>query len=362
MKILNIVGARPNFIKIAPILHQMRQEAGITPLLLHTGQHYDDRMNKIFFEQLNIPAPNYNLDVRADTNAGQAAKIIERFEPVLKREKPSVIVVVGDVNSTISCALVAAYHQIPVVHVEAGLRSFDRSMPEEVNRVLTDRISDLLFTTEEAGKLNLLKEGVSAEKIHFVGNVMVDSLLKSITLAKESSDVMEKLKLSKNGYALLTLHRPSNVDDPAVLESLLEVMGRIAKKIPIVFPLHPRTEKRVEEFSLQDLLNPLTITPPLPYLDSIKLMANSALVLTDSGGMQEETTILNVPCLTLRKNTERPVTIEKGSNCLVGVDPEKIYAEAEAVLNGRGKRGEAPPLWDGRAAERIVATLKKIYQ
>lgn len=359
MKILNIVGARPNFIKIAPIIHQMKEGGQFTPLLLHTGQHYNENMNHVFFEQLGIPRPDYNLEVGSASNPKQISKIIDRFEPVLLKEKPDAILVVGDVNSTISCALVAAHLETPIIHVEAGLRSFDRSMPEEVNRLLTDQLAEWLFITESSARQNLLNEGVRADKIHFVGNVMVDSLMKHLAVAGQNSGALGKLGLSKNEYALMTLHRPSNVDRPENLKAILQAIAELAVEIPLVFTIHPRTEKRVDEFNLRHLLKPLRTLAPLPYLDMIHLMANAALVLTDSGGIQEETTILDIPCLTLRENTERPVTIEKGSNTLVGVDTEKILSEARKVLRGEGKKGQTPELWDGRAAERIVEILAR---
>ncbi|MFQ5716407.1 MAG: non-hydrolyzing UDP-N-acetylglucosamine 2-epimerase [Nitrospinales bacterium] len=359
MKILNVVGARPNFIKIAPIIEQMRKTDDIHPRLLHTGQHYDDNMNRVFFEQLEIPKPDFELEVGSGTNAWQVGEIIKRFEAALNREKPDAVLVVGDVNSTVACALVATYQRIPVIHVEAGLRSFDRTMPEEINRTLTDRLSGLLFTTEKSAMKNLRNEGIASEKIHFVGNVMVDTLLKFQTLAETKSDILDKLGLKRNAYVAMTLHRPVNVDSAKPLTSILEAVVELARETRVVFAIHPRAEKQVKKFNLFHLLEPLTLVPPQPYLDMLQLMAHAQMVLTDSGGMQEEATILDVPCLTMRENTELPVTLEIGTSVLVGNDKNKILREARDILKMGGKKGTRPELWDGRAAKRIVEVLAR---
>ena len=357
MNILNIVGTRPNFMKIAPLMAAFRETPGLSPLLVHTGQHYDPEMNRVFFEQLGIPRPDIDLEAGSGTLAAQVSEIIRRIDPVLEQRRPDAVLVVGDVNSTVACALAAAYRGIPVIHVEAGLRSFDRSMPEEINRITTDRLSDLLFATETSAVENLRKEGVPPEKVHLVGNVMVDTLLRHRETAERESRILERLGLEPKGYAVLTLHRPSNVDEAAVLKRLLEALGTLARRLPVVFPVHPRTEKRIAEFRLESLAAPLLRQPPLPYLDMLRLMAHAALVLTDSGGMQEETTVLGVPCLTLRENTERPVTVSLGTNTLVGTDPERLLNEAETLLTGGGRAGRCPELWDGRAAGRIAKIL-----
>lgn len=357
MKILNIVGARPNFMKIAPLTEQMRVSGRIESVLLHTGQHYDENMNLVFFQQLGIPRPDFDLEVGSGSPAWQVGEISKRFEPILLAQNPDAILVVGDVNSTISCALVASYHKIPVFHVEAGLRSFDLSMPEEINRMLTDRLSSLLFTTEKNASENLAKEGIDLKKVHFVGNVMVDTLLKHQTVAEKESRILDQHKLKSGEYAVLTLHRPSNVDDPATLKSILEGIEELSREIPVVFTLHPRTEKKMKDFQLQSLLRRVTLVSPLPYLDMLKLMSHARLVLTDSGGVQEETTVLGVPCLTIRENTERPITMEEGTNHLVGTDKAKILQMARQILSNGGKKGRRPEFWDGRASERIVKIL-----
>lgn len=359
MKILNIVGTRPNFIKIAPIMEQMKRADGITPVLAHTGQHYDSNMNQVFFDQLGIPRPDIELEVGSSSLANQAAEIIKKIDPILESENPSAILVVGDVTSTVACALAASYRRIPVIHVEAGLRSFDMNMPEEVNRIVTDRISDLLFTTEPSGAENLSREGVDPQKVHFVGNVMVDTLLKHRMAAEENSDILTQLGLEKGSYGVLTLHRPSNVDNRENLENIISAIKEISGKIPIVFAAHPRTEKMMREFGLAALPESIRLLPPQSYLDMLQLMNHARLVLTDSGGMQEETTVLGTPCLTIRNNTERPVTVEEGTNVLVGTDREKILKSANEILSTGGKKGRRPNLWDGRAAERIVKIIKE---
>ena len=361
MKIINIVGARPNFIKIAPIMDAYRNYGEIEPILVHTGQHYDRKMSELFFDQLGIPRPDVDLGVGSASHAVQTAEIMKRFEPLLLEEKPDWVLVVGDVNSTIACGLAAVKLGIRLAHVEAGLRSFDRGMPEEINRILTDSISDLLFCTEQSGVDNLRREGVSPEKIFLVGNVMIDTLEKNRSRA-ERSDILEKAGVEKEQYAVLTLHRPSNVDDPAVLEGILSALIEIQRDMPVIFPVHPRTRLKLADEPLKTKvgeLPDLRLIEPVGYLDFLKLMGSSRLVLTDSGGIQEETTILKVPCLTLRKNTERPVTCALGSNRLVGPDPEKIIEAYRALKAGEGESPRIPPFWDGRAADRIVGIINE---
>ncbi len=358
MKIINVVGARPNFMKIAPLIHEYKKQPEIETLLVHTGQHYDEKMSKLFFEDLGIPEPDINLEVGSLSHAVQTAEIMKRFEPVLLKERPDLVLVVGDVNSTIACALVASKLDIKVAHVEAGLRSFDRSMPEEINRVLTDAISDYLFTTEPSAKENLLKEGISEEKIYFVGNVMIDTLLKHRQEAINSK-VLEMLEVKPKDYAVLTLHRPSNVDNPAVLKGIMEAIEEISRHIKVIFPVHPRTEKALSLYTQRTKdERRLVLIKPLGYLDFLKLMSEARLVLTDSGGMQEETTILGIPCLTLRNNTERPITIDAGTNLIVGSDKQKIIDSAMRILDSASVIFPSVALWDGKAAERIVSILK----
>lgn len=358
MKILHVVGARPNFMKVAPLIVQLRKR-GAQQVLVHTGQHYDVKMSDVFFQDLGMPAPDVHLGVGSGTHAQQTAKVMVEIEPVLDREKPDVVVVAGDVNSTVAVALVAAKAQIPVAHVEAGLRSRDWGMPEEVNRVVTDRLSQLLFTPSRDGDENLLAEGTPKERIHFVGNVMIDSLRAALPRAEERT-IHRELELTRGKYALVTLHRPANVDDPVVFARLLDALGTVAKRVPVVFPIHPRTRARLaQDAALRGRVpEAMRLCDPLGYLDFLALTAHAALVLTDSGGIQEETTALQVPCLTLRENTERPVTVTVGTNQLVGRDPERIVPAAAAILEGRAKRGAIPELWDGRAAERIAAVLE----
>jgi len=365
--ILCVVGARPNFMKIAPVMAALRATPGLEARLLHTGQHYDLDMNERFFEQLGIPRPDINLEVGSSSHAVQTAEIMQRVEPVLDRERPAALLVVGDVNSTIACALVAVKKGIPVAHVEAGLRSYDRAMPEEINRVLTDQISHWLFTTERKAKDNLLREGIDAANIHFVGNVMIDTLLGHRRRAVPAAATLaaapdpQVFLSGPHGFGVVTLHRPSNVDDHEVLRRLLTTLQQISAKLPLVFPLHPRTAGHVEAAGLESLLATPRILrlPPLGYLEMLGLMSAARLVLTDSGGMQEETTALGVPCLTLRENTERPITVEEGTNTVVGTDPVRIERAAAEILAGGGKAGRAPALGDGRAAERIAAVLRR---
>lgn len=359
MKILNIVGARPNFMKIAPIMEHMNASSKITPVLLHTGQHYDQNMNSVFFDQLGIPRPDIELGVGSGEQALQVSETVRKFDPVLEEESPDAVLVVGDVNATVACALAASYRKIPVIHVEAGLRSFDWDMPEEINRVVTDRLSDLLFITEPSARENLLKEGTSPEKIQFMGNVMVDTLLKHRERASQTSRILDQLQLQPGGYAVMTLHRPSNVDKKNVFAGILKAVHNISRQLKIVFTVHPRTRTRIEEFGLEESVKSLILLEPQPYLDMVHLMGQAKMVLTDSGGIQEETTVLGVPCLTIRENTERPVTLDEGTNTLVGTSPEVILREAEQIIKTGGKQGRCPELWDGCAAERIVRFLEQ---
>ncbi len=360
IKILLIVGARPNFMKVAPIYAEMkRRPAEFEPVIVHTGQHYGE-MSDSFFDDLGIPKPDINLGVGSASHAVQTAGIMTAFEPVVLSEKPDWVVVVGDVNSTIACALVCSKLGVKVAHVEAGLRSRDRSMPEEINRILTDAIADLLLTTSQDADENLLREGISVDTIRFVGNVMIDSLLEHLKVA-ERSKIREQLGVSEKEYAVLTLHRPSNVDSRETLKPIVEALIDISQQIPIVFPVHPRTRAKIDEFGLAEAIKTsnIRLIEPLGYVDFMRLYSGSRLVLTDSGGLQEETTVLGIPCLTLRENTERPVTIELGSNILVGTDPEKIKQAAYELLNKENSSQPAriPPLWDGKAAGRICDEL-----
>jgi UDP-N-acetylglucosamine 2-epimerase (non-hydrolysing) len=359
LKIVNVVGARPNLMKIAPLMDAYRGLGEIEPLLVHTGQHYDANMSDLFFRQLGIPEPEINLEVGSASHAVQTAEIMKAFEPVVLEQEPDAVLVVGDVNSTIACGMVAVKLGVKLVHVEAGLRSFDREMPEEINRVLTDAISDLLLCSEPSGVQNLRREGIADEKVHLVGNVMIDTLMRHRERA-EGSSIVGDLGLEEGGYAVLTMHRPSNVDDPAVLGKLLDALEVVQRDQPIVFPAHPRTREKLAHSGLAERaaeLRDLRMLDPVGYLDFLKLMSSARLVLTDSGGIQEETTILQVPCLTLRDNTERPITVEVGTNRIVGQDPERIVAAYREVMERGAGDGRIPPLWDGRAAERIVEVL-----
>ena len=343
--------------KIAPICAEMKRRPDeFLPMIVHTGQHYDAAMSDAFFDDLGMPRPDVSLGVGSGSHAVQTAKIMTEFEPVVLREKPDWVLVVGDVNSTIACALVCAKLGIKVAHVEAGLRSWDRAMPEEINRILTDSISDLLLTTSQDADVNLAKEGIPASKIRFVGNVMIDSLLEHLKIA-EDSKIREDLSVEANEYAVLTLHRPSNVDDKEIFSGIVSSLIAIAEKLPIIFPAHPRTQSRIEEFGLSEAfsISNIKLIDPLGYLDFMRLYSGARLVLTDSGGLQEETTVLGIPCLTLRENTERPVTIEMGTNVLVGTDPDKIKQAAFDILDNKNTNQNAkiPPLWDGKAATRI---------
>ncbi len=342
--------------KMAPIVLELRRR-GLKQLFVHTGQHYDAEMSQVFLEELGLPKPDVHLDVGSDSHARQTAQIMMRFEERVGRS-PSLVVVGGDVNSTMAVALVAAKYEIPVAHVESGLRSFDRSMPEEINRVVTDHVSELLFTTEESGNANLRREGIAGAKIHFVGNCMVDTLLAHVGAAVERKPWRE-LGLSDGSYALLTLHRPSNVDSGESLKRILQIVERIGRDLPVVFPIHPRTRARLEELGDAPRAG-VRLLGPLPYLRFIGLMAKARFVLTDSGGIQEETTALGVPCLTLRENTERPITVTCGTNQIVGTDPRRIEDAVHRILAGAPKHGGVPPLWDGHASERIADVLAKL--
>ncbi len=356
--VLCIVGARPNFMKIAPIMRALKKDdSGFDASLLHTGQHYDSAMKQSFFDQLAIPEPDIDLEVGSGSHAVQTANIMIRFESVLNDLNPDVVLVVGDVNSTIACSLVAAKKLIPVVHVEAGLRSRDRSMPEEINRVLTDQISSLLFTTEPEAEQNLLKEGIASDRIEFVGNVMIDTLLYNLPRAVPYSQTLG----SEDKFGLVTLHRPSNVDDSSVLSKLIQSLILIQNRLPLVFPLHPRTEAQLRKFDLLEALESsgIRILPPQGYLQMLGLMKGASLVLTDSGGIQEETTALGVACITLRETTERPITLNEGTNVLVGTDPEAIEAAFVDAMSTESREHRIPRLWDGKAAERIVQKMRE---
>jgi UDP-N-acetylglucosamine 2-epimerase (non-hydrolysing) len=363
VRILAVVGARPNFMKISPLMRVFKADpVRFDAHLLHTGQHYDETMKDAFFRQLGIPQPDTDLGVGSGTHAVQTAEIMRRVEPVIDELQPDVVLVVGDVNSTIACALVAVKKDVPVVHVEAGLRSGDRRMPEEINRVLTDQISDLLFTTEADAADNLALEGISQQKVHFVGNVMIDTLLANRDRAVPAAETLAGLPDfdgSTENFGLLTLHRPSNVDDATVLRSLLQTLRDISAITPLVFPIHPRTRARIEAAELSSLVaeSQISLTEPLGYLQLLGLLADARVVLTDSGGLQEETTAVGVPCITLRENTERPITVTEGTNTVVGTNAAKIRACFDDIIETGGKAGRVPALWDGRAAERIADVL-----
>lgn len=361
-----VVGARPNFMKMAPILRAFADhQPPIPAVLVHTGQHYDREMNDRLFDDLRLPQPDINLGVGSGSHAVQTAEVMKRFEPVVDDRKPSCILVVGDVNSTLACTLVGVKKGVPVVHVEAGLRSYDRAMPEEINRVLTDQVADRLYTTERSAAANLHREGIADERIRFCGNVMIDSLLTNRLYARSPADSLAVAGHNaaaietSSGYGVVTLHRPSNVDHPETLGSLLTVLSDISADIPLVFALHPRTKTNIERFGLSHLIdNPrMIILPPQGYLEMLGLLSSARIVLTDSGGLQEETTALGIPCLTMRENTERPITVEQGTNTMVGRDTALIRTEASKILAGQGKAGLVPELWDGHAAERIAADL-----
>jgi UDP-N-acetylglucosamine 2-epimerase (non-hydrolysing) len=359
LKVMNVVGARPNFMKVAPIVQAMkRRKREFAPLVVHTGQHYDAAMSDAFFRDLEMPQPDVYLGVGSASHAAQTAAVMERFEPVVLQEKPDWVLVVGDVNSTLACALVCVKLGVKVAHVEAGLRSRDRTMPEEINRLLTDQIADLLFTPSADADENLRAEGIPEDRIRLVGNIMIDSLLKHLEQARQSP-IKEQLGLADRSYAVLTLHRPSNVDDLATFTRILEALGRIGE-LPVVFPVHPRTRKTIAELGLNERIEKiknLRLIDPLGYLDFLSLYSGARLVLTDSGGIQEETSFLGIPCLTLRENTERPITVTMGTNTIVGTDSERITSAASAALNETAQKPTAIPLWDGHTAERILAAL-----
>ena len=362
LKVINVVGARPNFMKVAPIVAAMkRRPAQFQPLVVHTGQHYDAAMSDSFFRDLELPEPDVHLGVGSASHAAQTAAVMERFEPVVLNEKPDWVLVVGDVNSTLACALVCVKLGVKVAHVEAGLRSRDRTMPEEINRLLTDQIADLLLTPSPDADANLRAEGIPPERIRFVGNVMIDSLLQNLERAR-ASRIRTELGVADSAYAVLTLHRPSNVDRPETFSRILSALETIAKTLPVIFPVHPRTRKTIAELGLNDrvaAMKNLRLIDPLGYLDFLNLYSNARLVLTDSGGIQEETTVLGIPCLTLRENTERPITVELGTNVIVGTDTARIVTAAAAALNGSAKTtARRPPLWDGHASERILDALE----
>lgn len=364
MRIVNVVGARPNFMKMAPIIEAMNRHPEINHLLVHTGQHYDEKMSKSFFDDLGMPKPDIDLGVGSGSHAEQTARVMVEFEKVCQRETPDLVVVVGDVNSTMACTITAKKLGVRVAHVEAGLRSRDMAMPEEINRLCTDVLCDYLFTTDRFADENLIKEGVAPEKIFFVGNVMIDTLLKHRAMAAELG-LSRKLGLQPGQYATLTLHRPSNVDDKKTLAGIFSALDEISRQIPIIFPIHPRTRKMAEQFGLGKFLvsggavRGIWTTEPLGYLEFLHLNMNAKMVLTDSGGLQEETTVLGVPCITMRHNTERPITCEVGSNVLVGNDPQRILQAAKDVVEGKIITGKIPEKWDGQAAVRIVDVLMR---
>lgn len=365
MKILNIVGARPNFMKIAPLHRAFSNHPAIDSKILHTGQHYDEKMSDIFFNQLELPKPDFYLGIGGGSHTYQKAHVMLKFEEILKEEKPDVVLVVGDVNATPACSIVAVKMGITTVHVEAGLRSGDRAMPEEVNRIITDAICNDLFVTEQSGMVNLAKEGVPDEKVHFVGNVMIDSLIYYREKAKQEP-ILEQLKVQAKEYILMTMHRPSNVDNRESLEDILEIIEEATKHKTVVFPMHPRTSNNIKNFGLEDRLHAienLALLGPQGYLQFLKLMDNAALIITDSGGIQEETTYLQVPCMTFRDSTERPISVELGTNVLMkDLNPETVCRQMEKILNGETKKGVIPPLWDGRASERIMNILIEKYK
>lgn len=373
MHILHVVGARPNFMKAAPVMRSLAGRTGIRQTLVHTGQHYDANMSEIFFRQLSMPEPQVNLAVGSGSHAGQTAQVMQRIEPVLQECVPDLVLVYGDVNSTVAAALVCAQLQVPVGHVEAGLRSFDRTMPEEINRILTDQLADLLFTPSSDANENLGREGIPPDRVHLVGNVMIDTLvsLRAASLATEAADPLmgsppsppESLEspgqgIDRTSYGLVSLHRPSNVDDPATLARIVQTLLEIGQHLPLIFPVHPRTRQRLQDLPLALASSDLRLVEPLGYLEFLRLQAHALLVITDSGGVQEETTYLGVPCLTVRENTERPVTISAGTNVLVGQDMSLLRANVDKILSGQRKPARVPPLWDGHAAQRIAGVIE----
>lgn len=364
--VLCVVGARPNYMKMAPLLRAIKARAEMpSAVLVHTGQHYDFDLTDRLFVDLGLPTPDINLEVGSGSHAVQTAEVMKRFEPVIDKHRPSCVIVVGDVNSTLACSLVASKTHVPVAHVEAGLRSFDRSMPEEINRVLTDQLAALLYTTERSAHANLAREGISGDHVQFVGNLMIDSLLSALPKAVSAVDLFRREGLDaawaseKPGYAVITLHRPSNVDDAETLSSVVAILCEVAQRMPVIWPVHPRTRANLEKFSLRSRLNGARIAclPAQGYLEMVGLMRDAALVLTDSGGVQEETTALGIPCLTMRPNTERPITVDEGTNTLVGAQRDRILEVVDDVIQTGGKRGRIPEYWDGKAATRIAAHM-----
>lgn len=361
MKIVSVVGARPNFMKVAPILRELKKYPACQSLLVHTGQHYDVNMSDVFFRDLQIPVPDVFLNVGSGSHSKQTAEVMIRFDEVLEKEKPDLVIVVGDVNSTMACSVTASKKNVKVAHVEAGLRSFDRAMPEEINRIVTDALSDYLFTTEKSGNEHLLEEGKRADQIFFTGNVMIDSLVFAQERIRTSS-VVSRLQVQPHEYFLVTLHRPSNVDNPGSLEKVVRILDTLQKRLHVVFPIHPRSLKMIEKFGFQERIKSmhrLKLTDPIGYIDFLSLMSTAKAVISDSGGLQEESTYLGVPCLTMRENTERPVTIDVGTNTLVGLDETKISGCVDSIMIGTYKQGNRPPLWDGKAAERIAEILMR---
>ena len=356
MSIISVVGARPNFMKMAPVIGAL-QESDIPNILVHTGQHYDNNMSEVFFKELGISKPDYFLGIGSGTHGEQTAKVLMEFEKICLGEKPDLVIVAGDVNSTLASALAASKLDIPIAHVESGLRSFDSTMPEEINRMLTDRISDLLFVTEECGIKNLKDEGIADDKIHFVGNCMIDSVTKFISIANKMSP-WSKYEFCGNDYCLITLHRPSNVDSLKNIENIVLIMNKMSERIKIIFPIHPRTRKSLNNLSIK-LSNNIKLIDPLPYIDFLGLLSQARIVLTDSGGIQEETTYLGVQCITIRENTERPVTIELGTNHLVSNNYSMVLSTFNNIMNGEIKKGTIPPKWDGKAGERIAIIIKE---
>ena len=355
MQILHVVGARPNFMKVAPVHRALASKNGVSQMLVHTGQHYDVNMSDVFFQQLSIPAPDVNLGVGSGSHARQTAEIMIGFETLVTERRPDLVLVYGDVNSTVAAALVCAKLGINIGHVEAGLRAFDRTMPEEINRLVTDQLADMLFTPSEDGDRNLEREGIAKEKVFFVGNVMIDTLVRLLPVAKQA-----KVEDVPDEFILVTLHRPSNVDDPASLGELLNALASISKQVPVVFPVHPRTRQRIRDLGVSlPAGDRLVLLDPRSYIDFLALQTRSRAVVTDSGGIQEETTYLGIPCITTRKNTERPVTVTQGTNVLVGQDIGALHRELQRILNGDRKAHRIPPLWDGKASERIADIITK---
>ncbi len=361
MKIIMIAGARPNFMKIAPIARAFDAVSAIQYQIVHTGQHYDQNMSDVFFTELGIRQPDYHLGAGGGSHAEQTGKIMTAFETICEKETPDLVLVVGDVNSTLACSIVAKKMHVQVAHVEAGLRSFDRDMPEEINRMVTDAISDLFFVTEEQGMVNLEKEGKSPDSVHFVGHVMIDNLfyqLEKLHQMPKETFASHSYKSAHREYAIITLHRPSNVDQPEALTHIFQSLETISSTLPLIFPIHPRTRNHMERFGITPPVN-MTLTEPLSYMEFLNLWKDAKMVLTDSGGLQEETTALGVPCLTIRENTERPITVEQGTNELVGLSKEKLFACIDSIMKGQWKTGQKPRFWDGHAAERIAQILMR---